>query len=256
MISPVPRLFDRASVRRNRARAAGGFARHDFLFRHAALALADRLKDVTRDFSFGVEIGDRFGLVQKALQDQGKDLELMNIVADEESLPFASSSLDLIVSCLALHWVNDLPGCLAQIRRALKPGGLFLASLLGGTSLGALRQAFLEAESEVTGGASPRIAPMADIRDLGGLMQRAAFDQPVVDSEILTVSYETPLALLTDLRGMGEGNALSLRSRRPLRRDVLFRMAELYRERFSDPTGRVLAKFEILTLTGWGAEGG
>lgn len=171
-------------------------------------------------------------------------------------MPLAPSSLDLIVSCLALHWVNDLPGCLAQIRRALKPGGLFLASLLGGASLGTLRQAFLEAECEVTGGASPRIAPMADIRDLGGLMQRAGFDQPVVDSEVLTVSYETPLALLADLKGMGEGNALTLRSRKFLRRDVLFRMAVLYRERFSDPTGRVEAKFEILTVTGWGAEGG
>ncbi|MBF0169336.1 MAG: methyltransferase domain-containing protein [Alphaproteobacteria bacterium] len=260
-------LFDRALVRRNRVRAVSDFPAHDFLFREAAETLADRLSDVRRDFARGIEIGARGGLVASALEGRGKRPDLIGldldarllppgrpgIVADEEALPLASASIDLIISCLALHWVNDLPGTLLQIRRALRPGGLFLGSLFGGGTLNSLRQAFLEAESEVTGGVSPRLAPMADIRDLGGLMQRAGFDQPVVDSEVLTVSYENPLSLLSDLRGMGEGNVLLARSKKPLRRAVLFRMAQLLKERFSDADGRIPVRFEVLTLTGWAA---
>jgi NADH dehydrogenase [ubiquinone] 1 alpha subcomplex assembly factor 5 len=171
--------------------------------------------------------------------------------ADEEALPFAEQSLDLVVSGLALHFVNDLPGTLIQIRRALKPDGLLLAALLGGATLTELRTAFLTAEEELEGGASPRVAPFADVRDLGGLLQRAGFALPVADSDTVTVTYREPLALMLELRAMGSSNALTERSRRPLRRATLARAIEIYRERFGLPDGRVPATFEIVTLTGW-----
>ncbi|MFP3921210.1 MAG: SAM-dependent methyltransferase, partial [Dichotomicrobium sp.] len=154
-------------------------------------------------------------------------------------------------SALALHFANDLPGTLVQIRRALKPDGLFIAALLGGSTLQELRASFVTAETEVTGGAAPRVAPMADIRDFGGLLQRAGFNLPVSDTDVVQVSYETPFALMSELRGMGAANALSERSDRPLRRDVLGRAAEIYAERYPAEGGRVTATFEIVTLTGW-----
>jgi SAM-dependent methyltransferase len=171
--------------------------------------------------------------------------------ADEEALPFAEASLDLVVSGLALHLVNDLPGTLIQIRRALKPDGLLLAALLGGATLTELRQAFLIAEEELEGGASPRVAPFADVRDLGGLLQRAQFALPVVDSDTVTVTYRDPLALMLELRAMGASNPLIERSRRPLRRATLARAIEVYTERFALADGRVPATFEIVTLTAW-----
>ena len=173
------------------------------------------------------------------------------VAADEEALPFRDGSLDLVVSALSLQFVNDLPGTLVQIRRALKPDGLFLAALVGGDTLTELRQAFAAAEAEIEGGVSPRVAPFADLRDLGALLQRAGFALPVTDVDRLTVRYASPLALMHDLRRMGATNALVERRRTPLRRATLARMMEIYGERFADPDGRMRATFEIVWLSGW-----
>jgi SAM-dependent methyltransferase len=172
-------------------------------------------------------------------------------VADEEALPLKDASLDLVTSVLSLHLVNDLPGALVQIRRALRPDGLFLAALLGGDSLIELRQAFMVAETETAGGASPRVFPTADIRDMGGLLQRAGFALPVADTEQLTVTYADAFALMRELKAMGTANALAARSKKPLRRDTLHRAAQIYAERFGAGAGRVKATFEILYLSGW-----
>jgi len=173
------------------------------------------------------------------------------VAADEETLPFADGALDLVVSALALQFVNDLPGVLVQIRRALKPDGLFLAALLGGETLTELRQSFAAAESDVEGGASPRVAPFADLRELGALLQRAGFALPVTDVDRLTVRYDSAFTLMQDLRRMGATNALFARRHAPLRRVTLLRMAELYAQRFADADGRVRATFEIVWLSGW-----
>ena len=173
------------------------------------------------------------------------------VVADEEALPFGDAVFDLVVSALALQFVNDLPGTLVQIRRALKPDGLFLAALIGGETLTELRQSFAAAESEVEAGVSPRVAPFADLRDLGALLQRAGFALPVTDVDRITVRYDTVFALMHDLRRMGATNALIDRRRVPLRRATLMRMAEIYGERFSDDDGRIRATFEIIWLSGW-----
>ena len=166
-------------------------------------------------------------------------------------LPFADATLDLVVSGLSLQFVNDLPGALLQIRRALKPDGLFLAAMLGGTTFTELRQAFLAAEAEIEGGASPHVAPFTDLRDAGALLQRAGFALPVADGDTVRVTYATPFDLMRELRAMGATNALTARRRTPLRRATLMRMAQIYNERFGLPNGRVPATFEILTLTAW-----
>lgn len=222
-----------------------------------------------RSFPLAVDLGAREGALKRALSSSPAaerigllveaDLsEVMlrsrggpRLVLDEERLPFAPRSLDLVTSTLALHWTNDLPGVLAQIRRALKPDGLFLGAIFGGSTLTELRWALTQAESELTGGAGPRVSPFAGAYDGASLLQRAGFALPVADTDIATVRYEHPLRLLQDLRAMGETNVLVERSRRPLSRPVLARAFELYAERFSDPDGRVRATFEIVTLTGW-----
>jgi SAM-dependent methyltransferase len=173
------------------------------------------------------------------------------VVAEEELLPFKARSLDLVVSALALQCVNDLPGTLVQVERCLKPDGLFMSALLGGRTLEELRHALLVAEAEITGGAAPRVIPFADVRSLGGLLQRAGFALPVADVDVIEVGYDSPLALMADLRAMGAANMLAERSRSGLRRDVLRRMLEVYAERFSRADGRVRATFEVITLTGW-----
>src|ERR1700691_3245789 len=173
------------------------------------------------------------------------------VATDEEALPFGDATFDLVVSALTLQFVNDLPGVLVQIRRALKPDGLFLAALLGGDTLAELRHSFAAAESEVEGGASPRVAPFADLRELGALLQRAGFALPVTDVDRVTVRYDTVFGLMHDLRRMGATNALLARRRTPLRRATLVRMAEIYAERFADNDGRVRATFEIVWLSGW-----
>jgi SAM-dependent methyltransferase len=175
----------------------------------------------------------------------------LRVAADEEALPFADHTLDLVVSALSLQAVNDLPGVLVQVRRALKPDGLFLAALLGGDTLAELRQSFAMAESELDGGVSPRVAPFPDLRDVGGLLQRAGFALSVTDVDRITVRYATPLRLLHDLRHMGATNPLAERRRVPLRRATLMRAMEVYAARFADPDDRVRASFDIIWLSGW-----
>jgi SAM-dependent methyltransferase len=173
------------------------------------------------------------------------------VLGDEEALPFADESFDLIIAPLTLHFVNDLPGALLQIRRCLKPDGLFIGGMFGGATLQELRRAWLEAESEISGGASPRVAPFADVRDLGGLLQRAGFALPVVDADIMRVRYASALNLMHELRAMGASNVLADRRRVPVSRALLMRVSEIYAERFADPDGRIPATFEMLVMTGW-----
>ena len=251
-------VFDRALYRRRLAAAlSAGYP--DFLLARCVADLDERLSAVLRRFERAADLGTPLPLAAPVLRARAGELLHMaeageaerSLVGDLEALPFAAESLDLATSLLALHTVNDLPGALVQIRRALRPDGLFIACLLGGQSLTELRQSLLAAEVEVTGGASPRVAPFADLRDLGALLQRAGFALPVIDSESVTVRYGEMFGLLRDLRAMGWANALAERSRKPLRRDVRLRAEELYAERFSDPDGRLRATFEIVWLSGW-----
>ena len=260
--SPV--VFDRLLVRRRRRRAAA-LEPATFLLDRAADDLADRLAAVLRHFDRAVDLGTPGEAVREALSRLGSIGTIVKtgaippdgrhpdkfIVADEETVPFGDGTLDLLVSVLALQWVNDLPGTFVQIRRALKPDGLFIGALLGGETLTELRQSFAAAESEVEGGASPRVAPFADLRELGSLLQRAGFALPVTDADRFTVRYDSALALMRDLRRMGATNALVARRRTPLRRTTLTRMIEVYADRFSDADGRIRATFEIVWLSGW-----
>ena len=176
---------------------------------------------------------------------------MRRVEAIAERLPLAPESADLIVSLLALQFVNDLPGALIQIRRSLKPGGLFLGALIGGETLNELRQSFLAAESQLTGGASPRVSPFADIKSLGALLQRADFRLPVADVDRVIVRYGDVFGLFRDLRAMGATNVLTERSRKPLTRALLFKTAEAYAERFADADGRIRATFDVMWLSGW-----
>ena len=255
-----PQVFDRMLLRRRRqrARALGPVT---FLLDRVASDLAERLDAVLREFPVAVNLGTPTDAVRRALADKKSIGALVTVdtlpaqglavVADEEALPFRDASLDLVVSALALQFVNDLPGTLIQVRRALKPDGLLLAALTGGDTLAELRQAFAEAEAEVEGGASPHVAPFADVREIGALLQRAGFALPVTDVDRLAVRYASPFALMADLRRMGATNALLERRRMPLRRATLARMAEIYAARFADPDGRIRATFEIVWLSGW-----
>src|SRR5215468_10918984 len=254
-----PIIFDRLLQRRRRFRAAAAPA--NFLLDHVAGELADRLSVVLRRFDVGVDLGTPGDAVRAALHRLGAVGTIVGadviardkpfVVADEAALPFCDATLDLVVSALALQFANDLPGVLAQIRGALKPDGLFLAALLGGETLTELRQAFAEAESEIEGGASPRVAPFADLRQLGALLQRAGFALPVTDVDRVTVRYDSAFALMHDLQRMGAANALMARRRLPLRRTTLMQMADIYARRFSDADGRIRATFEIVWLSGW-----
>ena len=263
-----PLLFDRALVRTRRKRAAA-LGPAVFLLDRVATDLAERLGAVMRRFELAADIGTPGEAVRAALaalrsvglvvavdavpqsRGPGAGMAANLVAADEEALPFRDASLDLAVSALALQFVNDLPGTLIQIRRALKPDGLFLAALAGGETLTEMRQAFAAAESDIEGGASPRVAPFADVRALGDLLQRTGFALPVADSDRYVLRYETPFALMAELRRMGATNALVARRRTPLRRATLLRMAEIYRERFADADGRVRATFDIVWLSGW-----
>ena len=245
---PHPVIFDRRLLRARLARAAA-IGPATFLLDSVADDIAERLSAVLRTFDTAVDLGTPTDAVRRAIA--GRVGTIAAVVADEEALPFRDASLDLVVSALTLQHVNDLPGTLIQIRRALKPDGLFLAAMVGGESLAELRAAFAEAEAEVEGGVSPRVAPFADLRDLGALLQRAGFALPVTDVDRITVRYASPLALMHDLRRMGAGNALTERRRTPLRRATLRRLLEIYAERFADPDGRIRATFEIVWLSGW-----
>lgn len=265
-MSGAPTIIDRRAVRRNRNRAASGFADFDFLIENVADDLMERLADATRRFPIALDLGGHTGALARRLA-QRPDIETLlsadlshhmverapglTLVADEEFLPVKDGALDLIISCLTLHWVNDLPGALIQARRALKPDGLFLAAMFGGATLKELREAFLVAEDEIEGGAGPRVSPFADVRDAGDLLARAGFKLPVAVTETLTVSYESPLKLIRDLKGMGEANAHAHRRKSFTRRATFLRALAVYEERYADGQGRVPATFEIVTLTGW-----
>ena len=261
-MAPAPVFpFEPRLVRQRKRRAGAGFAEAAFLHARVAADLADRLEAIPRPFPrtlalgggglFSTELRRRPGLAARIPQVIEADLASGDVLLDHEHLPFAPGVFDLIVSPLALHWVNDLPGALIQLRHALKPDGLLLASLFGGETLTELRLSLIEAESEFTGGAGPRVAPFADLGDVAGLLQRAGFALPAADRDVLIVRYGEPMRLLADLRAMGETAALAQRSPRALSRRILARTFDIYRKRFSDSDGRIRATFEILTATGW-----
>ncbi|MCX8500441.1 MAG: methyltransferase domain-containing protein [Alphaproteobacteria bacterium] len=259
-------LFDRVQLARNRRRAALNRESYDFLPRKILEQLVERIGEVRRQFPTVLNLGggrvfaeflpagpsSPFGVAERI------DCELvtarlahdspLTLVASEDQLPFAAASFDLVVAPLCLHWLNDLPGCLMQIHHCLKPDGLFLAAIWGGESLEALRQAWLTAELELTGGVCARIAPMADGEALAGLLQRARFALPMVDRDDFVLSYDHPLHLMRELRGMGEGNCLTARSRKFVSRELLSRVCDSYPRL---PNGRITAQFSCFFLTGW-----
>jgi SAM-dependent methyltransferase len=267
-VMPAPQIFDRSLVRRRRLRAITLGPAH-FLLDRVAEDFAERLAAVRRRFDVAIDLGTPGTSVRLTLSKLGSVGTIIaanampesrppqaekterRIAADEEALPFRDASLDLVVSALSLQFINDLPGVLVQIRRALKPDGLLIAALVGGDTLTELRQSFAAAESEIESGASPRVAPFVDVRTLGDLSQRAGFALPVTDSDRYTLRYGSVFELMHDLRRMGATNTLLARRRTPLRRATLMRMAEIYAQRFADPDGRVRATFEIVWLSAW-----
>jgi SAM-dependent methyltransferase len=265
MAGPAPRpsaqtpnpiaIFDRRALRLHRARAARRDADSGFLFREGAERLLDRLADIKRGFVRALDLESRHPLIAERLRAAGIDTVAAGafgpLVVDLEALPFVPGSFDLVTSSLSFHWINDLPGTLLQLRHMLKPDGLLLVNLFAGETLEALRVALIEAESEIENGASPRISPFADPRELAGLLQRAGFALPVVDSDRIIVDYPDAWKLMRDMRAMGETNASALRHRHFTRRATLLRAAKIYRERFGDEAGRIPAEFEIVTLTAW-----
>ncbi len=260
-----PEVFDRVLVRRHRDRAARMTNGHDFLHRVISQRLVERLELINRTFRDALALGDGLGnlsgrreLFSRSLVSTDISESLLRrlagstlVVADEEFLPFANGAFDIVMACPTLHWVNDLPGTLLQLRRTLKPDGLFLGAMLGGNTLIELRNVLLEAELETTGGAGPRTSPVADVADAGALLQRAGFALPVVDSDEIHVTYPDMFALMHDLRGMGETNASLARNRTFLRRDTLMSAAARYRELHGDRDGRVSATFQVIWMTGW-----
>lgn len=258
----APRLFDHAlrDARRRRA-LRSPVAGANFLLERVADDLAERLSAVSRTFSRAADLGSPGPELAAALTATGKVEGIVrfdamfdtrpDLVADLELLPLAPGSIDLAVSALAFQWVDDLPGLLAQIRRALKPDGLLLAAFLGGDTLTELRESFAAAEAELTGGASPRVAPFAELRAAGALLQRAGFALPVIDQERHTVRYANALDLMRDLRAMGATNPLRERSRKPMTKALLFRTAAIYADRFADADGRIRATFDVISLSGW-----
>lgn len=267
--SPGP--FDRRTLRRRRDRAAATFGDADFLLAHVRASVAERLEDVNRRFARIAVVGAADGSValmlaaryapERLVQVDGSEAmarraraacpAALTVTGDEERLPLAEDAFDLIVAPLTLHAVNDLPGALIQMRRALAPDGLLIAALLAGDTLAPLRDALARAEIETVDGVSPRVSPMADLRDLGGLLQRAGLALPVADRETVTVRYAAPLRLLHDLRAMGESNALAGRRRVFLRRDTLMRALEILGEGHADADGKVPIRFDIAFLHGW-----
>jgi SAM-dependent methyltransferase len=247
----APILFDRALLRARQDRA-----RHDgpatFLLDRVAEDMQERLRAVLREFQNAADVGTAGDQVRNALVSRVAQIAHVDLPgAESEPLRLAPESLDLVVSGLAFQFVNDLPGVLTQIRRALKPDGLLLAAMLGGDTLIELRQAFAAAEAECESGLSPRVLPFADLRDVGALLQRAGFALPVTDVDRIVVRYDSAFALMQDLRRMGATNILVERRRTPTRRATLVRMAQLYGERFADSDGRIRATFDVIWLSGW-----
>ncbi|MCR9077776.1 MAG: methyltransferase domain-containing protein [Hyphomonadaceae bacterium] len=265
-------MFDRARVARNRDRASLRFREYAFLKGRESNQLLERLADTSREFDRALDIGAHDGQACEALCESGKVKEIIalessprmleslqsrgfeTVTSDSEILAFPRASFDLVTSILALHWINDLPGMLSQVRQVLVPDGLFLGCLFGAGTLPELRAALIDAESEITGGISPRLSPLPGLQDMAGLLQRAGFALPVADVERVTVRYSHPMKLLQDLKGMGEQAAFAPREgqvRRPLSRPILARMSEIYMDRFQDEDGKVRATFEIVWLSGW-----
>ena len=270
----IPQLFDMSALRWNRQRAAASYDKFAFLKDEAALRLVDRVDLMRRDFDLCLDLGAHDGRLWQHLAPLGKIRTIVHsdpadkfsnnfspknknhmaapfAVHDYTNLPFADKSFDAVFSCLSLHWVDDLLGLLIQIRHLLRPDGLCLVNLLGGNSLHELRASLIAAEQDISGGFSPRCAPMADIRDVGGLLGRAGLALPVADSDRLTVNYPNMFRLMRDLRGMGEQNVLLGRIRHPTKRAVFERAAEIYQDKFGLANGSIPASFEIITLTGW-----
>lgn len=263
-----PLVFDRARHIAFRDRAAPGFDEYDFLKARVSSGMAERLADSAHRFPKALDLGSHTGTLawklgesaqvdhvtcfdpSPAMAAAARESGFEAVSAPGETLPFEEASFDLVASALSLHWANDLPGQLVQIRRMLKPDGLFLGAWFGAGTLAELRTCLIQAESELTGGATPRVSPLPGLQDSAALLQRAGFALPVADVDHVTVRYGHPLKLIEDLRGMGEQAAFAAGGR-PLSRRILMRMAELYAEQFSDPDGRVRASFEIVWLSGW-----
>jgi SAM-dependent methyltransferase len=247
----APNLFDRVQLRARQRRAVK-LGPASFLLDRVAEDLDERLQAVTREFSDVADIWTPGEALRAPLRDRFKSLSHLALDdGEQEALPFRPETLDLVVSALALQFVNDLPGVLAQIRRALKPDGLLLAAMIGGDTLTELRQSFAAAEAECEGGVSPRVAPFVDLRDVGSLLQRAGLALPVTDVDRIVVRYDNALALMADLRRMGATNILFERRRAPTRRATLLRMTQIYGERFADSDGRIRATFDVIWLSGW-----
>jgi len=247
----APVLFDRHALRARLVRAQR-LGAATFLLDRVSEDMAERLGAVLRDFKSVAEIGTSGDQLANALAGRFDRYARIDLPAREcEPLPVEAQSLDLVVSALALHFVNDLPGVLAQIRRALRPDGLLMAAMIGGDTLTELRQSFAAAEAELEGGVSPRVAPFADLRDLGALLQRAGLALPVTDVDRIVVRYDSAFGLMHDLRRMGATNSLVERRRTLTRRATMLRMAEVYAERFADSDGRIRATFDVIWLSGW-----
>jgi len=267
LINPENMLFDRDAVAKHRKRAAHlDWEKHRFLFDEVSKRLAERLLDITEQFDLVLDLGSRGGAFSREVLEQERAKNIvqadlcvdlfqgrsgLSVVADEEFLPFAQNSFDLVGSVLGLHWTNDLPGALIQIARVLKPNGLFLGAMFGVESLQELKACLTEAESEIKGGVSPRISPYTEIRDAGALLQRAGFALPVTDVDTITLKYPNPISLMRELRGMGEANALIARQKTFTGRKILMRAGELYIRHFADQDGLIPASFQIIYLTGW-----
>ncbi len=261
----VQPIFDTPLFLQRKRRALGRpVAGADFLMRRTADDFADRLGAVERKFAKAAALFCQTGAAMEAMAVSGKVTQAVRVEADPvfldgspgilaplETVPFEEKSLDLAVSVLSLQAMNDIPGMLAQIRRALRPDGLFLGAFAGAGTLAELRESLLAAETELYGGASPRVAPFPDVRDAGGLLQRAGFALPVADVETVVVRYDTLFSLMADLRAMGETNPMFDRPRRPGTRRLFARAAEIYAERFSDPDGRIRASFSLVWMSGW-----
>ena len=270
-IATAPAIFDTALLRQRRRRALAEAARPGardggFLRDTAAQDVRERLDAVERTFETALDLSDDDGRAADLLAASPRVVAMTRLasstelagqgkvpalVGSPEQLPAAEHSLNLVTSILSLHWVNDLPGALVQIRRALKPDGLFLGALIGGSTLHELRDVLSREEEEATGGASPRVAPFVDVRDLGSLLQRAGFALPVTDTDTYTVRYGNLFVLMADLRAMGATNMLVDRSRQPWTKTRAVRAAQIYAERYGDPDGRIRATFQVLSFSGW-----
>ncbi|PHZ84269.1 methyltransferase domain-containing protein [Paremcibacter congregatus] len=256
------KIFDRAQLRHNRDQAVKTYDAHNFLIQEVADRLYDKYLDINRNFNRIVDLGCHGGEMAGRIADKNvvqQDLSLgmvqqargLRVQADEEALPYQPGSLDLVLSNLSLHWINDLPGCLYQIKHSLKPDGLFLGSLFGGETLTELRQCLTKAEVNLRGGLSPRVSPFMTVQDAGGLLQRAGFSLPVVDTDRITVTYENAFKLMQELKAMGEANILIKRFQGLSSRAVMMEAARLYQEKFVDDRGRIVVTFDIIYLMGW-----